>query len=68
MRTLSMKGGMKRYRETQVVLPMHKSIAPLRNTGVAKTIDVTAMISKFKPESRLKTWARRAVRVVTYFW
>ena len=68
MRTMSVKGGIKRHQQLQVVLPMHKSIATLDVKGPAKMIDVTAMISKFKPEPRLRTWARRVVRVVTFFW
>lgn len=55
-------------KELPVLLPMHKSIAPLRNNTTARTIDLSAMYSSVKPEPRMKTVARRLVKLLTYFW
>lgn len=67
MRSLSEKGGMKRYRETQVILPMRASIAEIRTKETAKVVDFSALISSFRPKSRVKVWTNRIIKLFMLF-
>lgn len=67
MRTLSVKGGIKRSREAQVILPMHRSIVDISKSKNPTMVDFTALISTYKPESRLKLYARRLAKLITFF-
>lgn len=60
---------MKDAQYLQPIIPMRKSIAPLRSLkGDAPMIDFSAIISNFRPEPTWRKWVRRVVRAVTYFW
>jgi len=60
---------MKEVQQLQPLIPMRKSLATLRPLkGDAPMIDFSAIISKYRPEPTWRKWARRVVRVVTFFW
>lgn len=55
--------------DTQVVLPMRRSLAELRPIkGDAPLVDFSAMISNYRPEPTWHVWMRRFAKLVTFFW
>lgn len=51
-----------------VLIPMHKSLGTLDYGQGLKMIDFSAIISNYRPEPTWRKWARRAVKLLTYFW